>query len=317
MSWIKKTPTVLVALAACGLVACQDDTTIGPEPGTGGTGAGGGAAAAAGTGGGGLDASGEGECPKGLAGPDLVKIPAPEGGHYCIDAREVVNSEYAVFLKAMGSAMPEQPAECKLNTQLTPKLFEEGEAPIGCYVGDWVAYSDPDFAVRCVDFCDAFAYCKWAGKRLCGERGKPGAAVNVFSDADALKAVASSTKNEWFNACSNAGATKYPYGDAYVAGRCVDQAKYTAEGKSALAVKDVESDTCVGKASPFDAVHHLSGNVLEWSNLCRDGGGSCKVQGGDFGSPASQLECGAIGVTASLTNSPRIGFRCCADTVAP
>ena len=66
--------------------------------------------------------------------------------------------------------------------------------------------------IRCVDWCDARAYCAWAGKRLCFgvnnsgvllPRGKP---------------------PEWDRACSVGSTREYPYGTAYDHAACnVDQ----------------------------------------------------------------------------------------------
>src|SRR5688572_3587830 len=58
-------------------------------------------------------------CRTGLPGPELVFIPAP-GAPYCIDSREVKQSEYAAFLKAAQETAPSQPAECNWNDRLAP-----------------------------------------------------------------------------------------------------------------------------------------------------------------------------------------------------
>lgn len=61
----------------------------------------------------------------------------------------------------------------------------------------------------CVDFCDAIAFCKWAGKRLCGSLDAP---KNTLLESDELVEVAASIRFEWADACTQGGKTKWPYG---------------------------------------------------------------------------------------------------------
>ncbi len=302
----------LLALASTQLGACSNKDEIQAEPSTGGGGAGG-------VGGGGASGGTTGTpgCPKAVAGADLVLLPSSTGKSYCMDAREVLNSEYKAFLDA-NPTPPAQPAECAWNTQLTPEIWHEGDdSPPDnkCPEGEWRVDSAPDLAVSCVDFCDAYAYCKWAGKRLCGEQGKAGDKVDVLPTPDDLHKVAISTKSEWFDACTQGGKTAYPYGDAFEAGRCIDVTKYTSAGTAALNTKNLNGDTCAGSTAPFDAVHHLSGNVYEWANLCTDGGVTCKFNGGSYGSQPEELACAYPGIGYAGTINVYVGFRCCADAV--
>ncbi len=301
---------VLFLTAALGAGCAEKDTRIEPEPGSGGTGAGGDA---------GADAAKPTACPTGLPGPKLVALPAPDGSTYCMDQREVVNSEYQDFLKAVGGKLSDPPPECSWNTALVPELYDptdpnnDDPGTGKCSVNTW--NNDPSFAVVCVDFCDAWAYCSWAGKRLCGVHGAPGNSVNVMTEEQA-SAAGNSTASEWFNACTQGGTTKFPYGDAYVASRCVDDAKMKADGLQARSTKDTTNSACHGTKAPFDEVYHLSGNAKEWLNICRDGGLTCASQGGDRMSPVSYLECATFGSSYAGTISPFYGFRCCADPVA-
>lgn len=299
-----------VLAAAVGASGCSEkDASIGPEPGSGG---GGGVPDAAG------DAAPATACPTGLPGPKLVAVPAANGSFYCIDQREVVNAEYQDFLAAIKGKSPKQPSECGWNLAFEPELYDandpndDGLNTGKCAQQIW--NNDPSFAAVCVDFCDAFAYCAWAGKRLCGALGAPGNAVNVMTH-DQAQSTGSSTSSEWFNACSQGGTTKFPYGDTYVAGRCVDAEKVKTDGVQARSTKEVTGSTCHGTKAPFRDVHHLSGNVWEWGNICDADG--CASQGGSRAeSVGTSLTC-KFSTGSMNAISPFYGFRCCADAVSP
>ena len=68
-----------------------------------------------------------------------------------------------------------------------------------------------DAPVTCIDWCDAHAYCAWAGKRLCGSIG---GGPNIPSSVSIAGA------DQWYRACSHAGDHKFPYGDTYASGTC-------------------------------------------------------------------------------------------------
>src|SRR5262249_6416251 len=89
-----------------------------------------------------------GACPM-----DMVEVPHP-AGTFCIDATEVTNGAYKAFLAASPDPSA-QPAFCGWNTDYSPSSF----------------YGPDDHPVVYVDWCDAYAYCEAAGKRLCGAIG--------------------------------------------------------------------------------------------------------------------------------------------------
>jgi formylglycine-generating enzyme required for sulfatase activity len=250
---------------------------------------------------GGMRADAGGKCPTGLPGPPLVEVPAPGGGRYCIDATEVTNAQYKAFLDT-GPSTSGQPVECGFNTTLVP---DDGSSP-----DTWPATGKDDYPVGYVDWCDAHAYCQWAGKRLCG---KIGGGPNGYRD------YADATKSEWFNACSMGGVNKYPYGDSYQQTTCVgnDYDGMSGYQTSSDVAQPVGSATgCHGTAFPFDAIFDLSGNEFEWEDSCDAATGMadwCRARGGYYGTFASGLVCddNAIGGRDYLLEN--WGFRCCAD----
>lgn len=301
--------TLVLFLAGGSFGACQEKTTISAEPD-------------AAVEGGAADANPDvvvAQCPGGLPGPKLVKVPDSAGSFYCMDEREVVNAEYKEFLSAVAGKPATQPVHCSWNTSFVPELLKPGDDNPGvgkCPMESWRLDSEPTFAVNCVDFCDAFAFCQWAGKRLCGMRGAPGDAVNIQATEAAAQKAGTSVESEWFNACTQGGATEFPYGDEYVPGRCVDPVKIQQQGAPARATKDVEGDQCRASSADFRGLHHLSGNLWEWVNLCTDGGVNCTIQGGAYSvADTAQLACKYWGTTAATTINPLQGFRCCSDAV--
>jgi sulfatase modifying factor 1 len=256
--------------------------TGGNEDASAGTG---GDAGSAGSGGGGGGAGTSG-CPAGLPGPGLVQVSSASGS-YCIDATEVTNAHYAAFLATTPPTGGQVP-KCSWNSNYTP-------------AGDWPAVGNDDYPVGFVDWCDAMAYCLWAGKRLCGKiGGGPNSPLDVTN----------ASKSQWYNACSAGGTTVYPYGNIYDGARC-NGFDHPTEGRIAVASASDCRSAQVG-------VYDMAGNVFEWEDSCSGNSGAsdtCFTRGGAYESPQVVVRCdyetqfyrNATGVTG-----PYLGFRCCA-----
>jgi formylglycine-generating enzyme required for sulfatase activity len=251
-------------------------------------------------------------CPQGVAGAKQVLITTPDGAAYCIDEREAVYAEYKQFLEAKGNDLSGQPPECSHNESFVPRLDDEQQAPYefaDCAPSQWLIDTEPDRAVNCVDFCDAWAFCDWAGKRLCGIRGADSTKVSAIDGE--LSHVARSTESEWFFVCSQGGTSKYPHGDTYESGTCLDRAKLEMQGDEALAVRDTSNNECRGQSPPFSDVFDMSGSVRQWVNVCKQG---CYSMGGTA-LTGEAVACGHEDLGSSLNANFQIGIRCCADAV--
>jgi formylglycine-generating enzyme required for sulfatase activity len=226
-----------------------------------------------------------GDCPSGR-GPTSIRV----GGEasFCIDSTEVTRAQYRAFLDAKGRDTSGQPAGCEWNTLYTPG-------------NPWPPTpTEESLPVVVVDWCDAYAFCAWAGKRLCGAiKGGP----------VARSAAVDPTQSQWTYACTKGGQHAYPYGDTYDDSRCNTASKETVAVGSRAA--------CVGG---FPGIFDMSGNVEEWEDSCDpvDAGATdlCRIRGGSFndGLPAENYTCT---VSTASYSQPRdvqaadLGFRCC------
>lgn len=222
----------------------------------------------------------EGGCPP-LRGASQVKVSSATAS-YCIDTTEATNAEYAQFL-ASGFALPaaEVPGGCEAVTDYTPSA-------------GWPALPGTDlFPVVDVNYCQATAYCRWAGKRLCGAiAGGPLAAVS-FTDPK---------QSQWLNACTHGGAQTYPYGNTLDANAC-----------SSTKISDVATfPACTGG---FPGIYDMSGNVWEWTDTCAssDPTAFCDAMGGAFDSQPSELTCVSERNWTRTSGAGNIGIRCCLD----
>jgi formylglycine-generating enzyme required for sulfatase activity len=275
--------TDLSGLSQPGAGGAAGSTSTTSSTGTaGGQGGGGGSTSSSSTGPGG------GVC-TGKPGPAMVNLDT-----YCIDSTEVTRKAYAEFLAA---DVPTQnitgmPPYCTWNTTYEPASPTDAD----------------DFPVVNVDWCDAYAYCAWAGKRLCG---RIGGGANAFTDHE------NAGVGQWYDACSIGGAVVYPYGP-YDPSKCVGS---DYDGEPGVQGSDQvhtvkEATECHGASPPYDQIYDMSGNVSEWEDSCDGTSGAddlCHRRGGAFIYEGPNIRCGDDSHSTRETTSPTNGFRCCAD----
>jgi sulfatase modifying factor 1 len=238
------------------------------------------------------DAGAEAGCPTGM-----LEIPAPEAGvPFCIDSTEVTDEAYAAFLAASEPpATGSQSADCSWNTTYEPV----GGPP-----------SSDKIAVAGIDWCDAYAYCAWAKKRLCGAFGGGTLGFSGYPGHP--------SPSEWYAACSLGGSQAFPYGDTYEPTYCNGEPAQVG-GPAVVA----SFPHCVGG---YPGLFDMSGNVSEFLDSCAGtpdtscGTGPecdlCLLVGGGFQSGVdggANIDCAyANEVYRSSTYSDN-GFRCCGD----
>jgi formylglycine-generating enzyme required for sulfatase activity len=183
---------------------------------------------------------------------------------FCIDTTEVSAEQYAEFYAA-DAAIPDPQGPCKGKS-----AFSKGSPDAG-------------FPVVFLDWCDALAFCAWAGKRLC-------------------------TSAEWGSACSGFDAHAYSYGDIFDSNKCA----WTGCDGTILPI--ASQPQCVGAADP--RVHDLVGNAREWIADCEGNASpsdTCYLTSSICDSPADQ-KCTRREPSPPLTEGTwDMGVRCCSD----
>lgn len=239
-------------------------------------------------------------CPQGR-GPAMAALSAPDGSRYCIDTTEVTQAQYALFLETAPSDPAAQTREmCRTaNPSFVPKPASDTSR--GCPAGLYDPKTRPDSPMPCADFCDAVAFCEWAGKQLCGSvTGGP------------LGLEDPKSKDAWYLACSQGGRTRFSVGDDVSRSQC-------NFGHVQLELSTSATATCRGESAPWSEVLDLSGSVDEWQDACDDRG-MCRIRGGSAASlDATYLECGgeALAPPGHFSGvSTTTGIRCCAPLAA-
>lgn len=233
-------------------------------------------------------------CSRFSHGPAMVMAPTPTR-MICIDATEVTQAQYQQFLDSKNGDTTGQATECMWNNVYGPSQ---------------TCTFDPTghgaYPVNGVDWCDAVAYCAWAGKRLCG--GPTGGLIETSAKADLAMAQVS----EWAAACTHSGDRAYPYGTAFNGAACNG-----GESRSTPAIVPVA--TTPGCEGAYPGIFDLVGNVHEWVDACYQVSGTpgrrdkCWFSGGSYHDPENSC-ASAWDVTRDYVDSLcDIGFRCCAD----
>ena len=250
----------------------------------------------------------------GARGPIMVPYPDAENVRFCIDQTEVTRGQYREFLEYLDTAVPQQESYCGWNGSLIPTCGGWGTAGAGAAGGGAGAgaaagaggaeaegEADKDLPVACVDWCDALAFCAWAGKRLCNEA----------SDGSA-----ETLESEWYAACTSDATNQYPYSGTFSWYACLGS-EYGASCPDSCPPFPVGTlNGCVTSAEVYD----LSGNVAEWVDYCnRDQNEAdiCNVRGGSYLSTSDDLACRSLTRLRRDTQLSTLGFRCCASPFTP
>lgn len=228
-------------------------------------------------------------------GPAMIDV-----GGYCIDATEVTQAQYAAFLADMhaGYDAGTRPV-CSWKSSKTSYDVPDKGTGVSC---DFAPDKTPNVAVVCVDWCDADAFCRWAGKRLCG--AIDGGAV-AWSGDETIDA----GRDAWYRACSKAGTRKYAYGTT------ADPSACSVSERALNRAADAGGfPKCAGG---YDGLVDMNGNVDEHVDACQGTAGKndrCRYRGGSWYWSAGESSCEHRYGEAEATRDARfadVGFRCC------
>jgi formylglycine-generating enzyme len=242
---------------------------------------------------------------KGLA--TLVLSKQPDGTCYWIDQTEVTVQQYTQFLAQHAKPVGWDTA-CTWKTTPSDPANDTSDQCTVSTSGESDPFH-PAKPIRCVDWCDARAFCKWAGKDLCS---------GVDSD---VIVTPNDLPDQWGGACS-ANALPYVNGSLPVYGACnvgLDAGQcFGILHQYSCAPADVDSfPQCTGPSGAVDMI----GNVAEWVLQCGDspdggpvgGGSSCQHRGGSFAGNLVDETCYHVASNTRATRNREIGLRCCAN----
>lgn len=210
-------------------------------------------------------------------GPVMIKVTS-----FYIDSTEVTAAQYAAFMADKAVNVQAQAPECAWNDTFEPLFLQGVAAPLA------------DQPVTNVDYCDAAAFCAWAGKRLCGRISGGGLTLPELADP---------SQSQWFAACGGPTGQHYPYGGAYQSKACNDE----DAGKHGL-VNVGAFEKCSGY---YPGLFDMLGNAQEWTDTCDAKNGAldgCERIGGSY---TDRQECSTSGLAHRNLRSPELGFRCC------
>jgi sulfatase-modifying factor enzyme 1 len=223
-----------------------------------------------------------------VRGPALVPV---ANGLFFIDATEVTVGQYAEFVAAKNGDVSGQPQDvCSWNTTYEPAALPDPS--------DWPA-SD-------IDWCDARAYCEWAGKHLCRQIGNP--APVAYGELFVP------TVNQWFLACGGPGGSPHTNSNS---NNYTDPAACNANDGFRNLEPVATNALCEGY---YPGVFDLEGNVAEWIDSCQPGADAgtdatgrsdvCMLMGGSLFDQSSFCD-EVYDIYRRDDTATSFGFRCC------
>ena len=236
----------------------------------------------------------------------MARIDRPDQTCFWMDRTEVTVDQYESWQEDVpANGIEWDPTWCDWKGDRSDPMGAAGDACVAEIPPLDVQPFAPKKPMRCVDFCEAEAYCRWAKKRLCHDSSAFGTqGPRVFP-------------REWVQTCSNQSTTVYPWGN--------DAADYCNTGQ--MPPDDCISTTGNCGAAPVGqmtncstpgGVMDLTGNVAEWVYSCNhfDSSASleptgCLTRGGGYDAPLQA--CDHERTIPNDSREPALGFRCCTD----
>jgi formylglycine-generating enzyme required for sulfatase activity len=246
----------------------------------------------------------------------LVRVDIPGADCFWIDKTEVTVEQYDAWLENEPEFTDWYGRYCeewKLPGASDPAGDPEDECRLTISDDERDAFGLQK-PIRCVDWCDAEAFCRaaGAGTHLCYDSNWGGALEPEGYPA------------EWRFACTSSPDGDFPWGDDpdTAAGLCnVDQPELGCGGPGTFEC----GPATVGQWEDCTSDHEaqdLIGNVAEWVFLCSKTNptlptGGCRVYGGSYAQSVARADCSALNpLEAKGDRLPDLGFRCCSPLTA-
>jgi len=255
----------------------------------------------------------------GARGQWLIRVDIPHGTCFWIDQHEVTVREYETWLENMPTDFDDWDVRCAWKSSIGPSDPSRNILDsCGAGIPDSEDGFGPEKPIRCVDFCDAEAFCRTSGE----ERG------HLCWENNASSSFEPEAKPEqWEFACSNSAETQYPWGNEPI----------SSKDDRVCNVAQDELGSCIGpgvttcgpadvgvyrSCTTRDEIHDLIGNVAEWVFSCKktntlgDPNQPCKRYGGSYAQGLGAATCSTISSSVALAKNQRaadLGFRCCVE----
>jgi formylglycine-generating enzyme required for sulfatase activity len=244
-------------------------------------------------------------------GQTLLLVEDPYDDCFWMDEQESTVSDWRAWLSELDGNLPEWRAGvCDWKSDDTVLVNPDRWMETACLTTEesedqYDPFNDAK-PIRCVDWCEAEAFCRWNGKRLCYDANPNG----VFEPVNKPR--------EWPTACSGGSDPEFPF-DVDTASRTCnfDQNEQgcivTVDGTTCGPWEAGSRDACrPSDELPLD----LGGNVTEWIDLCEREAGpdaKCQHRGGSYASGQDGVTCLARQALSRNLRSPMVGIRCCAS----
>ncbi|HPY20220.1 MAG TPA: SUMF1/EgtB/PvdO family nonheme iron enzyme [Polyangiaceae bacterium] len=225
-------------------------------------------------------------------GGKMVALP----GGVCIDKTEVTRAAYSAWQPMAVKDM--QPKECQWNESVEP------DPQCMNHPKDVCKKDCDEHPQVCIDWCDAWLFCRSHGKRLCGS-WSTASSTDIFDDYD------DEEKDVWYYACSSGGANDWTFGDQVPEPRPCNFGHNSDSGSTVAAGSMMD---CQSPNPLFAGVFDLTGNAAEWQDSCAASKGKkddCRLRGGSYDCGAPSNRCDSERVEKRDTASFATGFRCC------
>lgn len=241
-----------------------------------------------------------GDCP-GARGSAMTRISLPEGRTFCIDNRETTQSEYAAFLADAFSWHPAGEAAYCQTLGRAPRMQVMDDVPANCHAGVYDPVKKGNLPMVCASWCDAYAYCAWAGKRLCQRTDGTPLQPTPWED-DKVFAARAWQNNEWAFACTSGG--NY----AASTGQAGEQALKACGGVDLPA----DATTCHSPDPAFANISRMVGGAAEWVGAIEmDVHNGAEIWRA-YQVPGDWGMCELLAMTGP-DGSDNSGIRCCGD----